>query len=70
MTTLASVLLAPDPAVPLRDALFDPQRAPVPIEASSDGVVAAVASVGIQPAGASVYYVAERLARPSLATID
>ncbi len=46
MTTLASVLLAPDPAVPLRDALLDPQRAPVPVDASAVEVVRCKYRVG------------------------
>jgi aminoglycoside phosphotransferase len=46
MTTMASVLLAPDPAVPLRDVLLDPQRAPVPIDASSVEIVRCKYRVG------------------------
>lgn len=43
--------------------LEDPLAAPVPVVAQSDGVVAAVASLGVQAEGASLFFIAERLAR-------
>lgn len=43
--------------------LEDPLAVPVPVAARSDGVVAAVASQGVQAEGASLFFVAERLAR-------
>jgi predicted deacylase len=41
--------------------LDDPMAEPVAVVAGSDGVIAAVASVGIQAARASLFFVAERL---------
>jgi predicted deacylase len=43
--------------------LEDPLAAPVPIAARSDGVVAAVVSQGVQAEDASLFFIAERLAR-------
>jgi predicted deacylase len=41
----------------------DPFAGPVSVTALSDGVVAAVASRGLQSAGSSIFFVAEHLAR-------
>jgi predicted deacylase len=41
----------------------DPLAGPVPVVARSDGVVAAVASQGVQAEDASLFFIAERLTR-------
>jgi predicted deacylase len=47
--------------------LDDPLAEPVAVVACSDGVIAAVAAIGVQAAGGTLFFVAEHLRRPARA---